>query len=123
MSRILYGGIAAASITGFVMALAMPEAEALAHVKVTADHPQAGASNVTVTFTAEAESENAGILSLETTLPKGVAPDDVSLVSGPSGWKLRPTEKGFKFSGPARPVGEDVTFSVILAKVPNNAKR
>jgi hypothetical protein len=111
-----------ASVGAAVVILAAAGAPAAAHVKVDADNPQSGARDVTVRFTAEAESETAGIVSLTTVLPNGVAPDDVSLVSGPRGWKFRATADGFKVSGDELPVGKDAKVSVKFAKLPKAAK-
>jgi uncharacterized protein YcnI len=98
--------------------LAMSGGAALAHVKVSADKAEAGAVGVTVTFTAGAESKTAGIASLRTILPQGVAPADVTYVSGPPGWSLSPQPDGFSVTGPPLQVGEDAAYAIRLAKIP-----
>ena len=72
------------------LAVAAVASPAWAHVDVSADKPQAGATNVTVTFTSEAESGSAGIMSEQVTLPAGITPDQVRLGTGPVGWVLSP---------------------------------
>lgn len=114
---------AATPVAAIMIILATSAAPAAAHVKVAADGAVAGATDVTVTFTAEAESKKAGISSLRTTLPKGVAPDDVSLVSGPKGWRLTTTDDGFTVSGVALLPGEDATYAVKFAKLPAKTQR
>jgi hypothetical protein len=47
-------------------------------VEVQADKPQAGASEVTLSFLAEAESDAAGISKLDVVLPDGIPPGAVS---------------------------------------------
>src|SRR6266540_6491838 len=66
--------------------LASTAGVASAHVEVKADKAQAGATDVTVSFDAEAESTSAGVVSLRVVLPSGIAPTDVTYVSGPPGW-------------------------------------
>jgi hypothetical protein len=116
------GGVAVTAAATIVV-LSTAIGPASAHVKVTAEGARAGATDVTVTFEAEAESKKAGIVSLQTTLPDGMSPGDVSLVSGPTGWKLKPTADGFTISGIALPQGENATFSVKFAKLPGNLKQ
>ena len=65
-----------------VLALAGP---ALAHVEVSANKTTAGATDVTLTFSGEAENDAAGIKSERVVLPAGIAPADVSLVKAPAG--------------------------------------
>jgi hypothetical protein len=114
---------AATSVAATMVVLATAAGPASAHVRVEADRAEAGATDVTLTFTAGAESKTSGIASLRTTLPEGIAPDDVSLVSGPKGWKLKATDDGFIVSGIALPQGEDATYAVKFAKLPADAKR
>jgi hypothetical protein len=102
--------------------LAVTSGPAAAHVKVDADSPSAGATDVAVTFTAGAESKTAGIQSLRTVLPDGISPRDVSLVSGPKGWRLKATSDGFVISGIALPQGDAATYVVKLSKLPSGAK-
>jgi uncharacterized protein YcnI len=101
-----------------LLALANP---AMAHVEVSADKPQAGATDVTVTFTAEAESNSAGVSGLQIVLPAGISPAEVALVSGPPGWSLQPLPDGFQVTGPGLAVGQDVRLQVRLAQLPTTS--
>ncbi|MDG4834211.1 DUF1775 domain-containing protein [Solwaraspora sp. WMMD1047] len=92
-----------------------------AHVEVSADKPQAGARDVTLTFVGEAESTTAGITSERVVLPAGLKPQDVTLARAPKGWELSPNQDGFTVAGPALPVGDDVTFAVTVAQLPPDA--
>ena len=94
---------------------------ATAHVEVAADKTQAGATNVTVTFTGEAESTTAGIASEQVVLPAGITPQQVRLAKAPGGWTLTPTADGFTVAGAALPVGTDAEFSVLIDKLPADA--
>ncbi len=108
-------------VGGVVVAVGLFGSPAWAHVEVSADKPQAGATNVTVTFTSEAESASAGIASEQVTLPAGITPDQVRLATGPPGWVLSPESNGFKVGGPALPVGTDAQFSVVITALPATA--
>jgi hypothetical protein len=119
--RLRATALAAGLAGGLAMALALPGV-AFAHVEVSADHPQAGATNVTVTFEAEAESSEAGIASIRTVLPAGLTPADVSLVKAPAGWQLTANADGYVVAGKARPTGENVTYSIRVASLPNAAE-
>ncbi len=110
-----------AIVAAVVVAVGLVASPAWAHVDVSADKPQVGATNVTVTFTSEAESGSAGIMSEQVTLPAGITPDQVRLATGPVGWVLSPEANGFKVGGPALPVGTDATFSVVIAQLPATA--
>jgi hypothetical protein len=112
----------ATALVAVAVILAVTSGPAAAHVKVDADSPAAGATDVEVTFTAEAESKTAGIQSLRTVLPDGISPRDVSLVSGPKGWHLKATSDGYVISGIALPQGDDVSYVVKVAKLPTGAK-
>jgi uncharacterized protein YcnI len=94
---------------------------AWAHVEVEADNPQAGATNVTLTFTGEAESNDAGIASERVYLPAGIAPAQVRLKQAPQGWTFTPETDGFTVAGPALPVGMDAVWSVVIEKLPADA--
>ncbi|MGY1709578.1 DUF1775 domain-containing protein [Geodermatophilus sp. SYSU D00758] len=91
---------------------------ATAHVHVTAPDAVAGTGPVTLTFSAAAESDTAGITGLRTRLPEGIAPADVSLAAGPQGWALTPTDTGFQVAGPALPVGEGAQYAVTVTALP-----
>ncbi|WP_242624612.1 DUF1775 domain-containing protein [Krasilnikovia cinnamomea] len=106
-------GVAVAGVAG----------PALAHVEVSADKKQAGATDVTLTFHGEAESSKAGIVNERVVLPKGIAPADVSLVKAPSGWTYQATPDGFTVGGKALPVGKDAEWKVKIAKLPDGETR
>lgn len=113
-----FGALVAGATVG-VVAIA---AAASAHVEVSADKPQAGATKVTITFTGEAESDNAGITSERVFLPTGITPADVTLGKAPAGWKLTATTDGYTVSGKALRPGTDAVHSVVLAQLPTDAK-
>ncbi len=77
---------------------------AAAHVHVDAPGAVAGTGPVTLEFSAASEAA-AGITAMRTQLPAGIDPAGVSLASGPSGWTLTPTARGFEVGGPALPSG------------------
>jgi uncharacterized protein YcnI len=109
---------ALAAATAAVLGWAAP---AWAHVEVSADKPQAGATNVTVTFNGEAESDSAGIRSERVVLPAGITPDQVRLGKAPSGWTFTRASDGFTIGGKALKVGQDARFSVVIAQLPAGA--
>jgi uncharacterized protein YcnI len=92
-----------------------------AHVEVQADNPQAGATNVTVTFDVESESNSAGIASIQVVLPPAIPPADVTYVSGPTGWALTATADGYRVTGPPTPAGQDMTYVVRIGRLPTDA--
>jgi hypothetical protein len=94
---------------------------AVAHIEVSAEGAQAGAGPVTLSFMAESESPNVGIVGVKTQLPDGIAPADVSLAGGPEGWALTPTADGFELGGPALAPGLDAEYSVTVAQLPADA--
>ncbi|MEV4640079.1 DUF1775 domain-containing protein [Actinoplanes sp. NPDC049548] len=103
-----------------VLALAGPAA---AHVEVSADKKQAGASEVTLTFHGEAENDAAGIKSERVVLPKGIAPEAVTLVKAPAGWTFTRTADGFTVAGKALKAGTDAEWKVKIAKLPDGETR
>ncbi len=105
------GTVLAASVT-----FAVP---ASAHVEVEAEGAAALAQNVTLNFTAESESDKAGITKLEVILPKGIVPADVTFKTGPAGWKLTPTARGYAVTGPQIATGKDAAYSVIVRQLPD----
>jgi len=113
--RVALIGVAVAAV------VAVWAAPAAAHVEVSADKAQAGATDVTLTFTAESESTSAGVVAMQVVLPHGIAPADVTYVSGPKGWTLTPTTDGYTVGGPALPVGQDFEYKVKIAKLPSDA--
>jgi uncharacterized protein YcnI len=109
------------AVAGVVVAgLAAP---AFAHVEVSADKKQAGATDVTVTFNGEAENPKAGIMTERVVLPEGIAPADVSPVKMPSGWKYTANTDGFTVGGKALKIGTDAVWSVKIAKLPTDQTR
>jgi LPXTG-motif cell wall-anchored protein len=103
-----------------VLGLAAP---AFAHVEVSADKTQAGATDVTVTFNGEAENPKAGIMTERVVLPAGIAPADVSPAKLPSGWKFTANSDGFTVGGKALKTGTDAVWSVKIAKLPADQTR
>jgi Domain of unkown function (DUF1775) len=110
------GAIAGLAVAG----LAGP---AFAHVEVSADKTRAGDTNVTLTFSGEAENPAAGIKTERVVLPEGIAPADVTLVKVPSGWTFTSTADGFTVGGKALKIGTDAKWSVRIAKLPAGATR
>lgn len=104
-----------------VLAAGLIGGPALAHVEVKADNARAGAENVTLTFTGEAESATAGIASERVVLPAGLAPGDVTLVKAPGGWKFTTAADGFTVAGKALGKGQDAVFAVRVARLPTDA--
>ncbi|GAA1791764.1 hypothetical protein GCM10009682_12210 [Luedemannella flava] len=109
---------AAAVAVGVVAALPVAGV-ASAHVEVEASNARAGATNVTLTFDAEAESSESGIKYVRVILPEGIAPADVSLVSAPSGWTLATTVDGYQIGGLSLPVGRNVVHKVKVKQLPD----
>jgi uncharacterized protein YcnI len=103
-----------------VLGLAAP---AFAHVEVSADKTRAGATDVTLTFTGEAENPKAGIMSERVVLPDGIAPADVSPAKLPPGWKFTAAGDGFTVGGKALKTGTDAVWSVKIAKLPADQTR
>jgi uncharacterized protein YcnI len=116
-SRVATIGIVAA---GAVLGVAGP---ALAHVEVSADATTAGASNVTLTFTGEAENPAAGIRSERVVLPAGIAPASVTLVKAPAGWTFTRAADGFTVAGAALKTGTDAVWKVKIAQLPAGQTR
>jgi len=106
-----------------VTAVGMSKAPASARVVVSADKPRAGATDVTLSFLAEAKSSVAGIAFLRVVLPAGISSNDVTLVSAPQGWNLSATADGYNVGGPALDVGEDARYQVNVERLPLNATR
>jgi hypothetical protein len=94
---------------------------AAAHVEVSADKQQAGATNVTVTFSVEAEQAAAGISAVEVILPAGIDAEGVTKASAPAGWTLIPSQQSVRLAGPPLPAGKDADFSIKVAKFPTDA--
>jgi uncharacterized protein YcnI len=103
-----------------VLGLAGP---ALAHVEVSADKTIAGAENVTLTFTGEAENDKAGISAERVVLPDGIDPASVTPVKVPAGWTFTPGSDGFTVAGKALRIGVDAVWKVKIAKLPDGQTR
>jgi uncharacterized protein YcnI len=97
------------------LALAAP---ASAHTGVDVEPKVAGSANALVTVSAAAESTTAGITSLKVVLPEGIAPADVTYVSGPAGWSMQPDAEGYVVAGPAVAVGRDAVHEVRVKQLP-----
>ncbi|MCX5588993.1 DUF1775 domain-containing protein [Streptomyces erythrochromogenes] len=102
-----------------VMVVGMAAGPAAAHAEVTASDPRALAENVTLSFTSEAESDTAGIAELRVVLPKGIAPDAVTLKDAPKEWALAATPDGYAIGGPALATGTDAEYSVTVRQLPD----
>lgn len=96
---------------------------AAAHVEVSADKTTAGAENVTLTFTGEAENDKAGIVSERVVLPAGIDPATVTLVKAPAGWTYKVGGDGFTVGGKELEIGEDAVWKVKIAKLPAGETR
>ena len=121
----LYGPVGRLALFGaaVVTVLGVSAAPASARVEVRADDPRPGASDVTVTFVAEAQSRVAGIAFLRVTLPAGIAPSDVSLLTAPDGWRLSQTSNGYNVGGPPLEVGQNAGYRVNVERLPANARQ
>lgn len=105
------------------MAVAGLAAPALAHVEVSADKTTAGADNVTLTFSGEAENPKAGIQTERVVLPDGIAPSTVTLVKAPAGWSFTRNADGFTVGGTALKIGTNAVWKVRIAKLPDGQTR
>ncbi len=104
---------------GALVVVGVAAGPAAAHAEVTASDPRALAENVTLSFTSEAESETAGISELRVVLPRGIAPDAVTLKDAPKEWKLTATPDGYAIGGPALATGTDAEYSVTVRQLPD----
>ncbi|MET7532901.1 DUF1775 domain-containing protein [Streptomyces goshikiensis] len=104
---------------GAVVVVGVAAGPAAAHAEVTASDPRALAENVTLSFTSEAESDTAGIKELRVVLPKGIAPDALTLKDAPKDWKLTATADGYSIGGPALATGTDAEYSVTVRQLPD----
>jgi uncharacterized protein YcnI len=119
--RVRYRVLTVTAMAG--LAVAAMAGPAMAHVEVSADKTQAGATDVTLRFTAEAENPTAGIKTERVVLPEGISPADVTLVKAPAGWTFTRGADGFTVGGKALPTGTDAVWSVKVAKLPADATR
>lgn len=92
---------------------------AFAHVEVSGKPARALAKDVVVSFSAEAESASAGIASVRVVLPQGIAPADVTPLTGPPGWTTTPTADGFTLAGKALGVHKNAEYSIKVAQLPD----
>ncbi|CAM5655687.1 DUF1775 domain-containing protein [Streptomyces avidinii] len=111
--RLAFAAVAALAAVG------VTAGPAAAHAEVTASDPRALAENVTLSFTSEAESDSAGIAELRVVLPKGIAPDAVTLKDAPEEWKLTATPDGYAIGGPALATGTDAEYSITVRQLPD----
>jgi Domain of unkown function (DUF1775) len=111
-----------ATIVAASLALVAAAAPAFAHTQATIDNPRAGATNVLLSLDAEAESTTAGIRSLDVTLPEGITPAQVTLVTGPNGWTFTRTDGGFTIAGTALAVGAHAKTTLRVAQLPGTAR-
>jgi uncharacterized protein YcnI len=91
---------------------------ALAHVEVDATPSRALATDALLTMTAEAESSSAGISGVRIQLPAGLLPADLTLASGPAGWKLTGSAAVVDVRGPALPVGRSLKLGLRVRQLP-----
>jgi len=109
----------AALAAGVVLGAVALAGQAWAHVEVSAKPAQALATGSVISFSAEAESGSAGIASVRVVLPQGIAPADVSYISGPSGWAFAATADGFTLSGKALAVHADAAYKIKVKQLPD----
>jgi uncharacterized protein YcnI len=95
---------------------------ALAHVEVDAAPARALAPDALLTMTAEAESTSAGINGVRIQLPSGLLPGDLTLASGPTGWKLTGSAAVVDVKGPALPVGRSLVLGLRVRQLPAGAQ-
>src|SRR6185369_17271996 len=97
--------------------LALP---AFAHVIVEAQPGSPGAIDATLKITAAAESSTAGISKIDVTADPAIPADQVTLISGPSGWTVSPgSSGGFAVGGPALAKGDDAVVSLKVKQLPS----
>lgn len=110
---------ASAAVPLAAAAVLLAAVPAFAHVEAEAEGAQALAENVKISFSAESESDSAGITELRVVLPQGIAPADVKLAEGPKGWELTANPDGYTVKGPAVPVREDAKYAITVRKLPD----
>ncbi len=99
--------------------VAVTAAPAAAHVEVLGRPAQAGATDALVSFHASGESPTAGVAAITVQLPAGIAPGDVSWVSGPPGWQFQRTADGYLAAGPPLAKGVPGRYEVKIARLPD----
>jgi len=107
-------------VAGAALALGALASPAWAHVQVEADPGSPGAADATLKIMAAGESGTAGTNKLEVVADPAIPADQVTLVTGPSGWTLTPgAAGGFTLAGPALAKGDDANLSVKVKQLPN----
>jgi uncharacterized protein YcnI len=107
-------------VAGAALALGALAGPAWAHVQVEADPGSPGASDATLKIMAAGESGTAGTSKLDVVADPAIPADQVTLVSGPSGWTVTPgANGGFTLAGPALAKGDDAKVSVKVKKLPD----
>jgi len=107
-------------VFGAALTVAALAAPAWAHVQVTATPGSPGATDAILKITAAGESGTAGTSKLNVVADPAIPADQVTLVSGPTGWTVTPgTDGGFMLSGPALAKGTDADLSVKVKQLPN----
>jgi len=109
-----------AVVAGAVLALGALAAPAFAHVQVEATPGAPGATDATLKILAAGESGTAGTSKLDVVADPAIPAEQVTLVSGPSGWTLTPgANGGFTLGGPALAKGADAEISVKVKQLPD----
>jgi uncharacterized protein YcnI len=107
-------------VAGAVLAVGALAGPAFAHVQVEATPGSPGATDATLKIMAAGESGTAGTSKLDVVADPAIPADQVTVVSGPTGWTLAPgTDGGFTLSGPALAKGADAEISLKVKTLPN----
>jgi hypothetical protein len=107
-------------LVGIGVASAILAGPAWAHIEVEARPASPGAADAVLAFTAKSESKTAGITKLEILADPAIAADQITLVEGPTGWKMGSSSQGgFVVEGPGVPAGQDAKLSVKVKQLPN----
>ena len=109
---------AAVVLAAGAVALVSAAGPALAHVEADAAPARALATDALLAVTAEAESDDAGITGVRIQLPSGLVPADLTLASGPAGWKLTGSAAVVDVKGPALPVGRSLRLGLRVRQLP-----
>jgi len=106
---------------GAALAIGALAAPAWAHVQVEATPGSPGAVDAVLKITAAGESATAGVAKLEVVAEPAIPADQVTFVSGPTGWAVGPggSSGGFTLSGPAIAKGEDALVSLKVKALPD----
>jgi hypothetical protein len=107
-------------VAGAVLTVGALAGPAWAHVQVEATPGAPGAADATLKIMAAGESGTAGTSKLEVVADPAIPADQVTLVSGPTGWTLTPgASGGFTLAGPALAKGTDAEIAVKVKALPN----